>query len=193
MSDCSSTRSSETARPPRERSKSPISKSAKILHRAQRHLPANLPFRHVHGGEVAPRRRTAGKIGRRLNKAAVQAIRRAQLVAVIAVFGVRGAIVIFFTGNQTGDGNEVVRVGDEDAAFGIEAREGRIITVPTSLESGNTSVERWQNQNHHPVSQRQGPKNYGIVHPPALLRPIQHVFFSGGFEAGVSTAVQGLC
>src|SRR5437667_22802 len=61
--------------------------AAKILHGAKRHLPANLSFRHVHRREHSPGRRAARKIRRRLNKPAIKTVRRAELVAVIAVFG----------------------------------------------------------------------------------------------------------
>src|SRR5215472_364358 len=96
-------------------------RAAKILHRAERDLPAYLSFRHVHRGEHSPGWRAARKIGRRLDKSAIEAVRRPQLVAVIPVLGgARVAIVIFFTGNQAGDGDEMIDIGHEDAALGVE-------------------------------------------------------------------------
>src|SRR5215469_4121570 len=94
--------------------------AAKILHRAERDLPANLSMRHVHRREHSPGWRAARKVGRRLNKSAIEAVGRPQLVAVIPVLGARAEIAIFFTGNQAGDGDEMIDIGHEDAALRVE-------------------------------------------------------------------------
>src|SRR4029077_8469246 len=63
-------------------------RAAKILHRAKRDLPADLPLRHVNCREESPGRRAARQIGRRLQEAPVQSVRRTGLVAIVTIFGV---------------------------------------------------------------------------------------------------------
>src|ERR1700730_12309084 len=94
--------------------------TAKILHRTERYLPANFPFVHVDCREKAPRRRATRQIRRRLQEAAEQTVRSAGLVPVVAVFGVRAALIIFRAGDQARARDEIVGVRDEQAVLRVE-------------------------------------------------------------------------
>src|SRR5207302_10973454 len=93
-----------------------------------------------------PGRRATGKVRGRLNETAIEAVRGAELVAVVAAFGSRAAVVVCFAGDEAGDGDEIVRVRDEDAAGWVK---GAAAPSHAADDSGHhqRSLHAWRREN----------------------------------------------
>src|SRR5207302_4375312 len=93
-----------------------------------------------------PGRRATGKVRWRLNETAIEAVRGAELVAVLAAFGSRAAVVVFFAGDEAGDGGEIVRVRDQDAAGWVK---GVAAPAHAADVSGHhqRSLHAWRREN----------------------------------------------
>src|SRR6266851_2217864 len=70
--------------------------------------------------EQSPGWRAARQIRRRLQEAPIQTVRRASLVTVVAVFGVRAALIIFDTRNQAGERDDIVRICNQQTVLRVE-------------------------------------------------------------------------
>src|ERR1700692_3658080 len=94
--------------------------AAKVLHRTQRSLPANLAFGHVHCGQLTPGRRGTRQVRRRLQESAKQSVRRSDLRRIVAIFGADFILPEIRASDQLRFGNQIVGVDHQQAVLWIK-------------------------------------------------------------------------
>src|ERR1700691_1458006 len=92
--------------------------AAKVLHGAERNLPANLAIGHIHRGEGAPGRREARQVGRGLQKAANHSVGRSSLRPIFAILLIESDFIARDELHLVG---KVVGIHDQQTVLGIES------------------------------------------------------------------------
>ena len=95
--------------------------ASKVLHRAERNLPANLSFAKVYSSEQAPWGSSARQARRRLQEATKQAVRCTGLGRILAVFRAGIAPRKICAGNEFYFRDEVICIDDQKAVMWIES------------------------------------------------------------------------
>src|SRR3989442_5102289 len=93
--------------------------NAEVLHRAERHLPANLAFRHIDGSQCPPRRRAAWHEARRKERSTEHAVRRSPLTAEFAA-AFHGFLHEFLGRDYPHSERKVVRIHEQQVSLRIE-------------------------------------------------------------------------
>src|SRR5438445_694449 len=95
--------------------------ASKVLHRAERKLPANLSFVHVYSSEQAPWGRSAGQARRRLEEATKQAVRRTGLRRILAGFRAKIAPRKLCAGNELYFRDAIICINDQKTVLWIDS------------------------------------------------------------------------
>src|ERR1700704_3893661 len=129
--------------------------AAEILHGTERNLPANLAFVHGDRGEQSPGRRTARQIRWRLQEAAKHAVGRAGLVAVVAIFIVRAALIVFNAWDEARPRDDIVCIRDQQTVLRVEGvtAPGHAADVPGNHQC---SLYTWRGENSFVAQLRDG-------------------------------------